>query len=552
MIRLFSSSVSSMQASDWYRLITLAGILLYIPGLGIDVMEIDAAQYAAMSMEMHQSGQYLQIYEQGRDYLDKPPLLFWLSSFFIAIVGNTPWAYKLPSFIFSLLAIYSVWRFSRIYWSRETAWLSAMVLTLSQGMFIMNNDVRTDNLLMGSVLFALWMLAEIDHRSKAGTGYYLGAGLGIGLAMLAKGPLGLVIPALGFGPYWLFRKEWRKILNLRWIITLAGIGILLAPMMWGLYAQFDAQPDKIVHGRQGVSGLRFFFWEQSFGRITGESSWKNDSGPFFFIHTYLWAFFPWVIWLIPALFKTVPSFARPGGAMLWAWGLTFLALSASRFKLPHYIYITLPFASVLIAGWYASISIPPKWMRVTGWAILAVSMILTVAICVLVFPPGPLGLALLLVCAAGIIVFMIYSPVTDVVKPLLPIAFSVLLVNAVLSLHFYPALLRFQGGTQATLYYLSQKADNDQLYITGQRRSCAHFHHGAVLPVFSDQKAPENGYIWVMVNRNDLPMQSLENRNAEQVAAFPDFPVSLLNLRFLNQKTHHETLDTTFLFKISH
>lgn len=552
MIRHFSSSMSSMQAADGYRLITLAGILLYIPGLGIDVMEIDAAQYAAMSMEMHQSGQYLQIYEQGRDYLDKPPLLFWLSSFFISIFGNTPWAYKLPSFIFSLLAVYSVWQFSRIYRNRETAWLSAMVLTLSQGMFIMNNDVRTDNLLMGAVSFSLWMLAEIDQRSKAGAGYYLGVGLGIGLAMLAKGPLGLVIPALGFGPYWLIRKDWRKIFNLRWIITLAGIVLLLAPMLWGLYLQFDAQPDKMVHGRQGVSGLRFFFWEQSFGRITGESSWKNDSGPFFFLHTYLWAFFPWVIWLIPALFKTISSFARPGSAMLWAWGLTFLALSASRFKLPHYIYVTLPFASVLMAGWYSSISIPSKWMRVSAWLILGLSIFLCTVICVQVFPSGPLGLAFLFAGIVGIIFFVIYLPVMDVLKPILPIAFAVLLVNAVLSLHFYPSLLRFQGGSQATHYYLSHKDDHDQLYITGQRRSCAHFHHGGVLPVYSKQINPEKGYIWVMVNRSDLPVPGLENENAEQIAAFPDFPVSLLNLRFLNHDTRHETLDTTFLFKIRH
>jgi 4-amino-4-deoxy-L-arabinose transferase-like glycosyltransferase len=550
MIRHFSSSISSMQAADWYRLITLAGILLYIPGLGIDVMEIDAAQYAAMSMEMHQSGQYLQIYEQGRDYLDKPPLLFWLSSFFISIFGNTPWAYKLPSFIFSLLAIYSVWRFSRIYWNRETAWFSAMVLTLSQGMFIMNNDVRTDNLLMGSVSFALWMLAEIDQRSKAGAGYYLGTGIGIGLAMLAKGPLGLVIPALGFGPYWLIRKDWRKIFNLRWIISLVGIIILLAPMLWGLYMQFDAQPDKIVHGRQGVSGLRFFFWEQSFGRITGESSWKNDSGPFFFLHTYLWAFFPWVIWLVPALIKAVPSYSRPGGAMLWAWGLTFLALSASRFKLPHYIYVTLPFASVLIGRWYASTPIAPKWVRLTGWATLVLAIILIAGICIMVFPLNTLAITLLFLGIGGIMALLISMPTIQRVKPLLPMTIAVLLVNSVLNLHFYPELLRFQGGTQATLYYKSLKGKNDQLYITGHRRSCAHFHHGAVLPVFSDQKKPENGYIWVMVNRTDLPMPSLENRNAEQVAAFSDFPVSLLNLRFLNQKTRHEALDTTFLFKI--
>ena len=55
-----------------------ACIVCVIGMLGIPLIDIDAAQYASMSREMAGSGNYLQLYDLGKDYLDKPPLLFWL------------------------------------------------------------------------------------------------------------------------------------------------------------------------------------------------------------------------------------------------------------------------------------------------------------------------------------------------------------------------------------------------------------------------------------------------------------------------------------------
>ena len=125
-----------------------------------------------------------------------------------------------------------------------------------------------------------------------------------------------------------------------------------------------------------------------------------------------------------------------------------------------------------------------------------------------------------------------------------------MLFNGFLSFYFYPKLLQYQGGTQATQYYLKSKEDNDQLYISGHRRSCAHFHHGSILPTYNGENKNENGYIWVMVNGADMPLSGFDESKAELMASIPDFPVSLLNMRFLNHHTRPEVLDTTFLYKV--
>ena len=51
-----------------------------IYGLSLPLLGFDSSQYAEISRQMFESGNYFQIQLDGREYLDKPPLLFWLSS----------------------------------------------------------------------------------------------------------------------------------------------------------------------------------------------------------------------------------------------------------------------------------------------------------------------------------------------------------------------------------------------------------------------------------------------------------------------------------------
>src|SRR5450432_1511684 len=91
-----------------------ACIIMWLSGWQIPLMEIDAVQYANISREMLLHKNFFQVYDQGKDYLDKPPMLFWLSSASMKLFGVNDAAYRLPSFFFSILSIYSVYRFSRL------------------------------------------------------------------------------------------------------------------------------------------------------------------------------------------------------------------------------------------------------------------------------------------------------------------------------------------------------------------------------------------------------------------------------------------------------
>ncbi|MBL7774404.1 MAG: glycosyltransferase family 39 protein, partial [Saprospiraceae bacterium] len=424
----------------------------YSCGLALDLMDVDAAQYASISMEMQQSGQWLQVQHRHADYLDKPPLLFWTSALSFALFGLHNWAYKLPSFLGALAGVYAVYRFCRIFYSEQTARLAAFILAACAGMLLLCNDVRTDTLLLGATACAVWLLAEPTGSRWAG----IWSGIFIGLAMLAKGPIGLVVPAFAVVAHLVLSRAWRSFFRWRWLAAGAMALVLLLPMCWGLYHQFDLHPEKTVNHRTGVSGLYFYFWEQSFGRITGENVWKNDTSPFYFLHVYLWAFLPWPLLLVAALWNRISTlsqqqFRLPAGEEAYSLGaflLSFAALSLSKYKLPHYIFVTLPWAAVLLARWLSLAA--PRALALAETVQKLVYGLLLAACCLLlgfVFTTkNPLWWALVL-GLFGLVAISNWKKILPGGPEGLVLrgGLAFVAVALVLNAHFYPNLLPYQS-----------------------------------------------------------------------------------------------------------
>jgi 4-amino-4-deoxy-L-arabinose transferase-like glycosyltransferase len=299
--------LSTREKKTFYVLIFLC-IAVYITGWFIPLMEIDAVQYANISREMLLHKSFLQVYDQGSDYLDKPPMLFWLSSLSMYIFGINHVAYRLPSFLFSILSIYSTYRLALLYYPQKFALLSAAILASCQAMFLINHDVRTDTMLMGWVTLALWQLAAwLIHRRWKNI---IVAAAAIAGGMLTKGPIALMVPVFAFVPHLLLKRAFKDFFRWQYLVMLVIIAILLIPMSIGLYNQFDLHPEKMVNGQQHVSGLRFFFWTQSFGRITGESTWHENDSFIFLFQNMLWSFLPWILFFIAVLFYAIKLLFR--------------------------------------------------------------------------------------------------------------------------------------------------------------------------------------------------------------------------------------------------
>ena len=141
-------------------------LIVLLRGLFLHVMDVDASQYASISMEMLQGGSWLQVQHRGADYLDKPPLLFWSSAFSFLLFGLSDWAYKLPSLLAALAGVYATYRFCLLYYPASMARNAAFILASSVGFVLLCNDVRTDTLLLGMTTCSIWQFAAYLKEKK--------------------------------------------------------------------------------------------------------------------------------------------------------------------------------------------------------------------------------------------------------------------------------------------------------------------------------------------------------------------------------------------------
>ena len=549
----------------WLFLLITGVYLLAIP---VDIMEVDSAQYFSMSREMMERGDYLHVYDRGSEYLDKPPFIFWISSLFFALFGVNEFAFKIPSILFSLLGIYATYRFTLIYYSRQTAILAALIIATTQGYFHFNNDIRTDTYLTNSVITAVWMISE--HLRSPRWYWWITGFVFIGVAMLAKGPLGLMAPLLAFGTHILAKKQWKFIFKWEWLAGAAITGLVLLPMVIGLYEQFDMHPEKLVNGKTGVSGLRFFFWEQSFGRITGENVWKNDSGPLFFVHNLAWSFLPWSLVFFLAFARMIKELilspadaikSRPEWISAGGFLLPFIALSASSYKLPHYIYVTFPFAAVIAADFLIKISLPDtrfrsKWLNVSQSIVLFLCWVFGGIIFTWFFPlVNPI---LIVVALTGFTLLAIISfrkfkrPLDKIVAMSVS---SALAFNILMATHFYPSVLNYQASAHLGKDALEMKLPLDRLYIflVNGRSMDVYTRHSYALISLSELDVKLGLYPEVFVHTNPEGLLQLKaaGYDCSIFLERKSYPVTQLSLNFANPATRESVLEDRFILRVS-
>ncbi|MBK6543204.1 MAG: glycosyltransferase family 39 protein [Flavobacteriales bacterium] len=172
-----------------YRLLLFALAAVVVAGMGLDLMEVDAAQYAAMAREMLERKDYLHLYHRGHDYLDKPPLLFWLSALSYQVFGVSNWSYKLPSVLAAAWGLYALYRFVLLHYDAMRARRATLVFALSAAFLLATNDVRCDTLLTSAVISAVWMGSAYLERRRWWS--LIGFAVSLAVGLLAKGPLEL-------------------------------------------------------------------------------------------------------------------------------------------------------------------------------------------------------------------------------------------------------------------------------------------------------------------------------------------------------------------------
>ncbi|MDO8996680.1 MAG: glycosyltransferase family 39 protein [Sediminibacterium sp.] len=539
-----------MVSNKFFYAVIGSCIVIYLIGIfAIPLMDIDASQYASISREMLERNSFLQIFDQGQNYLDKPPLLFWLSAFSMQILGVYDWAYRLPSIIVLLAGIYATHQFAKMFYGDAIGKLSAMVLATSQAVFLISHDVRTDTMLMGWVMLSIWQLA-VWFKQQRWLNFIL-AFVFIGCGMMTKGPIALMVPGLAFASHFLIQRNWKQFFRWEYIVGILIVGIILLPMCMGLYQQYDLQPGKLINGRPIESGLRFYFWTQSFGRYTGENFYHEMSHFTFLLENMFWSFLPWIFFFLPALFLAVKllvkqkfsitqqqEFITVGGFLL-----TYLILARSQAQLPHYIFVVYPLASVITAKFLYDLFYLKKWMKwekglyyfhLFIWGLLWIAII---AITSLVFEEVPKIVPVLATVGLGVFIGVAANRTASIPKQLTMAMMTSMGVNILLTSSFYPNLLKYQMGNDAAKVIQSQQLNPEEIKLYGIHNSNAlHFYAKHIFP-YQPNKQSFSADEKVLTSKDSVAVFKHIFPSAKTIHEGNQFAVSLLTFQFLNPAT---------------
>ncbi|HVS17738.1 MAG TPA: glycosyltransferase family 39 protein, partial [Planctomycetota bacterium] len=192
----WAQDARSRPGAGAYVLLALLALALYAPYLGAEELHYEEARRALPARAMLATGDFVLPTIWGRAYLSKPPLAYWCIAAAGALRGAVDdVAARLPSLLATVATALGVLHLGARWFSRRAGLAAALAWLLSPAVF--NKGA------LGEIeaLLALCVFATLGALPAAAAGAWRAAalcGLGLGAALLAKGPPGLVFFAAGW------------------------------------------------------------------------------------------------------------------------------------------------------------------------------------------------------------------------------------------------------------------------------------------------------------------------------------------------------------------
>jgi len=540
-------------------------LLIYAGTLFFPLLDKDAAHHANIALNMYQTGDYISLVDRGKDYLDKPHLLFWASLISFKIFGINTFAHRLPAMLFALLSVYSTYKLTRHLTDRTTARIAAIMLATAQAFVLSISDARMETPLTAGIIFGLWQLILYTGKKKF-LNLLLGT-FGVALAFSTKGWLGPVIVFISIFFHLLLSRQWRVFALPQTWLFVPLFFIFISPILYAYYLQFDLHPEKFIRGRNNISGIQFILWGQLFERYKGFDEGGRYSDPFFLYHTFLWAFFPWCIAAYMAIlfwFRRMlwlKKWRHPVNFAILAFVFILVALSFSKFKMPHYIIMLFPLATIFTAPYLRHVLSFRKAIRIffpLQIVFAFIVVLLAAALNYYFFKPVNW---LLLITGPALLMGLIWLLVTKTLKKGIKIVYISaavsILFNFLLNYNFFPQLLKYQGGNEMAKEMKEKNImiPDEQIMLIETSVHSFDFYRGychAVSPPVEDfdknfSAIKDNYFLINRDNRNKLQEQGFR---VEPVIGQKDYNVAKVSLKFLNPASREKRMDTLMLVKI--
>jgi 4-amino-4-deoxy-L-arabinose transferase-like glycosyltransferase len=251
----------------------------------------DEGRYAEVARSMLASGDIWVPRLDGLPFFHKPPLFYWIDLAAMKVIGSNVFAGRFASALGAWVMGATLLFAMRRWHGPRAAAIAVGVLATTPFFFVggqyANHDMLVGALIGGAVLA---IARSLEEPSRVDLRWLVAGWVLCALAMLAKGLIGVVLPAFVIGPWLLAQGRWRQMLKLLHPLGLLVFALVAAPWFVAMQMRYPGFFD-------------YFFMEQHFRRFA-QSNFNNVHGAWFFIVVLPALTLPWSVWL-PAAWRRV-------------------------------------------------------------------------------------------------------------------------------------------------------------------------------------------------------------------------------------------------------
>ena len=303
--------------------------------------EPDEARYAEIAREMLQSGNLLVPHLNYVAYVEKPPLLYWLTALSFWIFGVSEFAARLPVALSAIAGILATYLFALRAFGRRHAILAAAILATTPLYALMAQVLTTDMMLTALVTIATFALYL--HWVEGGRWCWI-AYVAMGLAVMTKGPVGAAIPILSVLLWLALNRE------------LGGAIAKFRAIPGLLLTLLIAAPWFVAITIREPGFVNFYFVGEHLRRAF-QTAYSHNEAFYFYVPVLAVGLLPWSL-LVPFLTWRAARRNPARSFCIVAAGFTVVAFSCASAKLIPYILPAVPPLAVLIADGLVSCAWP--------------------------------------------------------------------------------------------------------------------------------------------------------------------------------------------------
>jgi len=280
----------------------LAGWLLATLGLR-PLLLPDEGRYAEVARAMLHGDLLVPVLD-GLPFFHKPPLFYWLDVAAMRVVGENVFAGRFGSFVGAWLMGAALLLAMRRWHGPRAAAIALGVLATTPFFFVGAQYANHDMLVGGLIAAAVLAIARaVDQPPQVNLRWLVAGWVLCALAMLAKGLIGIVLPALVIVPWLLAQGRWRQMLGLLHPFGLLAFAVVAAPWFIAMQLRFPEFFD-------------YFFIEQHFRRFA-QSNFNNVHGVWFFLVAMPLLTLPWSAWLPATVKRAAGGYNATGALYVW-------------------------------------------------------------------------------------------------------------------------------------------------------------------------------------------------------------------------------------------